>query len=271
VGRQSYVLEARDQGSPDGAECVLKLPAFDYRRPLEYGRADARRMRAVLEREYEVLCACRSGHLPSPLALVRDRSPVPAAEDSTVLANDEVLLAEERIHGTTLTEAALRIWPALDMAAREEAAGRLAREVVAFWVALRDAGWHYCDLGPYNVLLEHGTGRVRIVDGGSVVPAGDRVVSVGFTPAFTTPNLFKELRSGRPIAGDLTSVLPLLAKLLHFALTRVEPLNGALPELASSLRGYSPACEEAIARMLRIDGAPESLDEAMGALNGWAG
>jgi hypothetical protein len=73
---------------------VLKQCRFDYRRPVQYGRADADRYRKAIRREYDVLSADRSGTLPRPLALLVGDSPLPAAAASPVLARDEVFVAE---------------------------------------------------------------------------------------------------------------------------------------------------------------------------------
>jgi hypothetical protein len=83
-----------------------------------------------------------------------------------------------------------------------------------------------------------------VVDAGSAVPAAETLILPGFTPAFTTPNLFAAASASRPVAGSLASVLPLLAKVLHFALSRREPLNGQMPDLAEpALEPYSPLCD----------------------------
>ena len=65
----------------------------------------------------------------------------------------------------------------------------------ALWVA----GWYYGDVSAGNLMLEEG-GRLRVVDGGSAVPAAAEVFPTGYTPAFTTPRLFAALSQGRPVA-----------------------------------------------------------------------
>jgi hypothetical protein len=103
------------------------------------------------------------------------------------------------------------------------------------------------------------------------VPAGERVILTGYTPAFTTPRLYEVLAHGRPVAGDLSTMLPALAKLLHFALTRKEPLNGAFPDLESpALEVYSPALRPTLAALLGLDASPEQLPIARAALTRWA-
>src|SRR5262249_38696666 len=105
VGRQSFLFVATDL--EDGAAVVIKQCAFDYPNPLLYNRTSASRLRQELHREYEVLQACATGHLPRPLTLLRAPSPIPAATETPVLANEEVFLVEEYIVGKTVTELAL--------------------------------------------------------------------------------------------------------------------------------------------------------------------
>jgi len=67
-------------------------------------------------------------------------------------------------------------------------------------------------------------------------------------------------------------VLPLLAKVLHFALSRREPLNGQMPDLAEpALEPYSPLCRLVLELSLSLDSRPERLPEAKLALAQWAG
>jgi serine/threonine protein kinase len=268
VGRQSFVFAATDRDSGQGV--VVKQPAFDYRKPLLYSRAAIHQARESLAREHDVLSACTTGHLPRPIALLTDRSPIPSAQESTVLRSEERFLVEERIDGQTLTRLALQDWPTLDPKLREVAARRIAREFLAFWESLRQNGWHYGDLGSDNLIVES-AGGLRVVDGGSAVPAGERVILTGYTPAFTTPRLYEVLAHGRPVAGDLSTMLPALAKLLHFALTRKEPLNGAFPDLDSpALEAYSPGLRSTLAALLGLDTSPEQLPMARAALTRWA-
>jgi hypothetical protein len=250
---------------------VLKQPRFDYRRPVRYGLAETHLLRRTIRKEYEVLRADRQGVLPRPLALLVTASPIPAAAAAPALADNEVFVAEEYIRGLTLTELALRVWPARPPAEREAVASRLTAAFVAFWESLREGGWHYGDLSGDNLLVEGDTGRLRVVDGGSAVPAADRVVLPGFTPAFTTPRFYQAVSAGRPVAGSLASVLPLLGKVLHFALTRREPFNGLLPDLGEpALADYSPLCRLVLELLLGLDADPDRLANARLALAQWA-
>ena len=268
VGRQSFVFAATDRLSAQSV--VVKQPAFDYRKPLLYSRDTVRKARESLSQEHDVLSACTTGHLPRPIALLIDRSPVPIAQESPVLRSEERFLVEERIEGQTLTRLALQDWPRLDPKVREAAARRNAREFLAFWESLRDRGWHYGDLGSDNLIVEP-AGGLRVVDAGSAVPAGERVILTGYTPAFTTPRLYEVLAHGRPVAGDLSTMLPPLAKLLHFALTRNEPLNGAIPDLdVPALKVYSQELRPTLAALLALDTNPEQLPIARTALTRWA-
>jgi serine/threonine protein kinase len=268
VGRQSQVFVARELAAQQ--EVVVKQANFDYRHPVRYGRAEVARLRAVLEREHDVLCACRTGHLPAPRELLRAPAIVPAAGESPLLADEEVFLVEERIIGRPLTRLALDDWPAHPPAWREEQVRRLTAEFVRFWESLHEAGWHYGDVSAGNCLVEQDTGRLRLVDAGSCVPATETVILPGFTPAFLTPALLAALSRHEPLPGTLASVLPAWAKVVHFALTRRQPFNGALPDLDDPLLSRcSEASRRALSALLALDGRPESLPEARSRLAEW--
>jgi serine/threonine protein kinase len=269
VGSQFIVWSAVELSS--GRPAVLKQGRFDYRYPVQYGRADANRCREAIRREYEVLLEDRSGTLPHARGLLVGDSPVPAAAASPVLHRDEVFVIEEYIQGLTLTELALRAWADLPMREREIAAARLAFAFVTFWENLNAAGWFYGDLSPDNLLLER-SGKLRMVDAGNAVPAADRVILTGFTPAFTAPRMYAAATQGRPVPGTLSSVLPSLGKLLHFALTGREQFNGHLPNLDDpSLEEYSPHCRLVLELLAGVDGRPEKGADARNALGSWCG
>jgi hypothetical protein len=169
-----------------------------------------------------------------------------------------------------VTELALTHWPALLPAQREKVAARAAAEFVTFWESLRSRGWRYGDISADNLLVEE-AGRLRVVDAGSAVAMDAPCQAAGYTPAFTTPNLLNVLRERRPLAADLSAVLPMLAKVLHFALTRREPLNGVLPDLGDpALADYSPLCGRALADFLLLDSRPGELFRALQSLAQWA-
>jgi serine/threonine protein kinase len=268
AGGQFFVWSATELAT--GRPAVLKQARFDYRHPIRYGQAEAARLREAVRRERDVLWADRSGMLPQPLALVVADSPVPAAVAAPALAKNEVFVAEEYVRGLTLSELALRVWPARPPAAREVIAARAAAAFISFWESLRAAGWHYGDLSADNLLIE-ASGKLRVVDGGSAVPAAAQVKLAGYSPAFTTPRLYAAATAGRAVPGSLGSVLPLLGKVLHFALTRREPFNGRLPDLDDpALAAYSPLARLALELLLDVDTRPERAPEAREAVLRWA-
>jgi hypothetical protein len=268
VGRQFFVWLAAEAAS--GREVVLKQARFDYRYPARYGRADAEQFRRAIRKEYDVLLADRGGTLPRPLALLVTDSPVPAASRSPALARDEAVVAEEYVCGLTLAELALRVWPDRPPEECEATVARVASAFVTFWEQLWANGWHYADISADNLLVGEPAGALRVVDGGSAVPAGEEVVVPGFTPAFTTPRLFEAMMTGRPVPGTLASVLPQLGKVIHFALTRREPWNGQPPPLSEpALSAYSRPCLRTLEAFARLDEFPESLPDARAALSEW--
>src|SRR5688572_6981067 len=255
IGRQSFVFTAEDG---DGL-VAIKQPAFDYRRPIAYSRDDAARARARLKREHEVLEANRSRHMPEPIALSSAPPIAPAAKRSAVLGTEELFLVEELIEGATLSELGLSIWPGLRTIERERAAARIAREFIEFFRSLRSNGWFHPDISASNLIIEK-SGALRVVDAGS-----------GFTPAFTTPLIYARWMAGEKPRADLSSVLPSLAKVLHFAMSKKEPLNGAYPDLMVLEKlGYSEPCIVALRTMLALDEDPSRIVDAEDALAAWS-
>jgi hypothetical protein len=176
---------------------------------------------------------------------------------------------EECVRGRTLSEIAVGEWADLSAADREARVRALAGEFVRFWRGLRKAGWFYCDVSAGNVMIEGAT--LRVVDAGSAVPARRLVVPAGYTPAFTTPVLLRALSAGRAVSGTEATILPMLAKVLHFALTLDEPLDGAYPNLdAICMVGCSSACKDALRAMLSLDAHPRSYCAACQRLFRWA-
>jgi hypothetical protein len=267
AGRQVHVFAARERASK--TPVILKQPAFDYRNPLQYGRREAARMRETLAREHEVLRAARAGYLSAPVAMIEGPAIVPEGRESRVLGVGEVFAVEEWLDAIPLAEAALGAWPSLPAAAREAAAARIAAEFVVFWDDLAQGGWLYIDVNAFNLLVAR-TGGLRVVDAGSAVRAAPEVVLPGVSPAFTTPVLWEGVNAGRPFPGVLATVLPLLGKVLHFALTRHEPYNGAMPDLDDPALGeYSRACREALGALVGLDGHPRGEAAARAAIARW--
>jgi serine/threonine protein kinase len=268
AGRQFFVWMATELST--GRYAVLKQARFDYRHPVRYGRSDVERLREAIRREYDVLWADKSGTLPRPLALLVTASPIPAAASAPSLARNEVFVVEEYVQGPTLGELSLRVWPDRPPAEREASISHLVADFVHFWEAMKSAGWYYGDVSCDNLLVES-AGKLRVVDGGSAIPATNEVVLVGFTPAFTTPRIYAAAAAGRPLPGSLATILPLLGKVLHFALTRREPFNGHLPDLGEpALQDYSPLCRLVLELMTDVDHRPDRAEDAREALIRWA-
>jgi hypothetical protein len=198
---------------------------------------------------------------------VRERgAPVTGAEG-------EVFAVEARLGGQTLEELALGGLARESDEERERAVREVARAYVAFWRGLHAAGYHDTDVNPWRIVVDAGTGRVRVVGGASVVQAGERVVMRAWTPAFLTPRLFEAASAAQPVAGGIRSMLPALGKLVHFALTGDRPMDGLLPD-PGALSGFSAACQQAVREMLWLDEpAPVWGDagEPVAAIEAWLG
>jgi hypothetical protein len=266
VGRQGVVFAALDLAG--GGRVAIKQAALDRVRSLALSRAAVAAGRAAIRREHEVLVACTDGALPALVALVVAPPVVPAA--SCALGVDETYLIEELIVGDTLTTLALGAWRALEPAELEARVARVCAQFVAFWRRLREAGWHYGDVSADNLLIEHDSGRLRVVDAASAVPAAAEVHLAGFSPAFLTPHIGERAQSGRPLPGTVATILPPLAKVAHFALTRREPWSCGLPDLDDpAWAERSPLCRDAIAKMLAVDARLDAR-AAVAALETWA-
>jgi hypothetical protein len=265
AGRQVFVFDVTDEKT--GEQAVLKQAAFDYRDPLAYGRREAAALRAPLLRDFEVQSACDTGHMSRPLALVRSGAIVPAVRGSAVLGCEEVFVIQEKLAARPLLEVSAQRWSALGEKRREAVAASVAREFVRFWEGLLARGWIYTDVNAGNLLLGEDE-RLFVVDAAGAVRAAPEFVSPGFSPAFATPRLWAASQAGRALPGDLSSVLPLLAKVLHFGLTQKTPFNGALSSL-DDLAAFSSRCREAMGAMLRLDSEPHTLAAAREALARW--
>ena len=187
------------------------------------------------------------------------------------LARDEVFVAQEYIRGLTITKLALCVWPARPALERESLVATLAEEFVVFWEMLLASGWFYGDMSADNLLVEP-TGKLRLVDAGNAVSAGDEVTLTGFTPAFTSPRVFAAATEQRPIPGTIATILPCLGKIVHFALTGREQLNGHLPDLNDpALAHYSPHCRLVMELLADVDERPEKARDTRNAIAGWIG
>ena len=267
AGRQVFVWRALDQETK--RQVIVKQAAFDFRTPLQYSRQDAFQMRQVLRFEHEVQSNCQTGHMSQPIALLTCDSIIPAAKDSRVLATNEVFSVEEWVEAKPLYELALTS-TSVPLVEHERRAAQIAGSFVSFWESLYEAGWLYVDVNAYNLMFDVETDKLRVVDAGSVLAASPEVVLHGISPAFATPNLWESVAAKRPLPGSLALVLPPLAKVLHFFLTRAEPHNGALPNPApENLTAYSKECREALAAMLLLDTSPGKIELAKNAISAW--
>lgn len=268
AGGQALLFEGHDLQS--GHDVLIKQPFFDYRRPIQHGRREAAALRETLRVEHQVLNDCETGHLPRALALLQAPAVVPAAGDFLVL-REETFLVEERIRGITLEQSALTVWRNRPPAHQEAWARKVAREYLIFWESLRQKGHFYGDTSARNILFEEGTGRVRTVDAACVVPAAEAVYLREATPAFLTPGLYRAAQRGEPVPGDAASMLPVLARVLYFALTRREPLNGDLPDVDDgALTDFSEECRAALRTMLSVDHDHQRLSQALQVVRSWA-
>ncbi len=156
---------------------------------------------------------------------------------------------------------------------REATVSRIAIQFVHFWQRLLARGWFYGDVCTENIMCSSDGEVVWVVDAGSAVHA-DPFVKIGWhTPAYLTPNLHTLIRRRRAVHGTIQSVLPMLGKVLHFALTNRPPIPGRMPD-PSLLSDASEAARIAIQALLELDlqtarHAPQREKEALRALDRW--
>jgi hypothetical protein len=273
AGRQVFVWRAFDQETKK--QVIVKQAAFDFRNPLQYSRKDVFQMRQVLRFEHEVQSHCQTGHMSKPIALISCDSIIPAAKESRVLGANEVFAVEEWVEAKPIYELALAS-SSVPLEVHERRAAQMAGSFVSFWENLYEAGWLYVDVNAYNLLFDvennqcQRGSRLRVVDAGSVLSASPEVILHGISPAFATPNLWQSVAEKRPLPGSLALVLPPLAKVLHFFLTRAEPLNGELPNPSpENLTAYTKECREALSAMLLLDASPGKIEFAKNAIAAW--
>jgi hypothetical protein len=264
VGQQCYVFRGHEIDTRRSV--VIKQPNFDYRFPIRYGRDEVSRMRCTLQQGLQILRANSTGHFPEGIELVVGPAIVAAAADSPLLAQQEIYLIEEYLVGWPLDRQVLETWQVHSPAWRETTASQLTHDWLLFWQDMHDHGWHYGDISCRNCIIQEG--RLRVVDGGSCVPRNKQVILPYFTPAFMTPVLYDAVVRHLPIPGSLASVLPVWAKVLHFCLTRQEPVNGAVPDLRL-LEKLSPDGQCAITASLAVDHDPTLLAAALEQVHAW--
>lgn len=267
IGGQALLFEAVDL--TNGEPVLVKQAAFDYRRPIRHSRREAATRRATIQVEHQVLRDRPTDHLPRAIALLTAPTVVPAASESLVLGH-ETFLVEERIRGMTLENASLLFWRTSPMAQREAWARKLGGSYLTCWLALLAQGHFYGDTNARNLLIEEGTGRLRVVDAACVVAAADRVRLREAAPAFLTPTLHRAVLAGEPVPGTAATMLPVLARVLLFALTAREPHAGELPDLTRpEFSALSAGARAALSAMLALDTAPETLGARMPLLRSW--
>jgi hypothetical protein len=213
---------------------------------------------------------CQTGHMSKPIALLTTDSILPAAKGSRVLGVGEVFAVEEWVDAKPLYELALSS-AAVPLQQHERHAAKIASSFLSFWESLFESGWLYVDVNAYNLMFDTEAERLRVVDAGSVMAASPEIVLDGISPAFSTPKLFESVSAKRSLPGTLAIVLPPLGKVLHFFLTRAEPINGELPIPApENLTAYSAECRDALAAMLLLDASPGKIEIAKNAIQAWA-
>lgn len=267
AGAERFVFLAFDVC--DRLPVVVKQPAFDYRRPEQATPQGVRRARQRLEDAWRLLESARGDGLPHGLAKLHAPHLVPVARRTAVWGPVETYVVEQRLDATPLRRLALEVWRDATTAQRESHCRSIAGQFVELWRALSDRGWLYTDVGPDNLALDR-RGMLRLFDAGGAVEASAEVRGFPATPAFSTPQLGEVAAGRRTARGDLSLVLPSLAKLLHFLLTRVEPLNYLPPDLTHPrLADVAQVAVRCLADLLAVDAEPDRLSDALRSLDAW--
>lgn len=171
IGSQFAVFRGRDL--EQGRVVAVKIPLLDYTRPASFGAREIQFRRHAILQEWDILqqYAATTTVLPVGYALIRGSNPLLAGRSQH---SDETFLVEEWIDGDTLDEVRRSLFasPEPSLAQLNRVVEDVAHELLIAVASL--APNVYSDVAPRNFLRCARTGRVRIVDAGSVVPDGTR-------------------------------------------------------------------------------------------------
>jgi hypothetical protein len=230
VGAEGAVYLATDLADRTARPCVVKIPVLPFHRPAEVSSALLRHRRDALLTEAANLGASRSPYMPARLALCEFRNPLLDARRGGAFAQPDPALVMERlpghdvdlwlarIHGSDLPRALLR--------------GHLDRVVVVLLQALHDLqerGFLYADLRPGNLrVIGRPERRVRLLDAGSLVAAGDESGRFPHVPHYLPPALFeRRYTSDLPIVPTPAVQAVMAGRTLFEIATGVVPVPGA--------------------------------------------
>jgi hypothetical protein len=230
VGAEGAVYLATDTKSRAAPARVVKVPVLPFHRPAELSSALLRHRREALRTEAANLAASKSPYMPASLGLFEFVNPLLDARRGGAFAEPEPALVMERlpghdvdvwlarVHGSDLPPALLR--------------SHLDRVVVVLLQALHDLqerGFLYADLRPGNLrVIGRPERRIRLLDAGGLVAAGDESGRFPHVPHYLPPALFvKRHVENQPIVPTPGVQAVMAGRTLFEVATGMVPLPGA--------------------------------------------
>jgi hypothetical protein len=230
VGAEGAVYLATDMTDAAAAPCVVKIPVLPLHRPVELSSSLLRHRRESLRTEAANLEASRSPYMPASLGLHEFASPLLDARRGGAFAEPDPALVMERlpghdvdlwlarVHGSDLPRPLLR--------------RHLDRVVVVLLQALHDLqerGFVYADLRPGNLRVSgRPDRRVRLLDAGSLVAAGDESGRFPHVPHYLPPALYeRRYTENLPIVPTQAVQAVMAGRTLFEVATGIVPIPGA--------------------------------------------
>jgi hypothetical protein len=250
VGAEGAVYTATRAGAGGSLPAVVKIPLLPYHDPADITSASLRHRRDALREEARYLERAASPVMPARWGLHEFENPLLDPDRGGPFAEPEPALVMERLPGLDVD-----LWLARVHRSglpRESLRERLDALAVLLLESLRDLevrGFLYADLRPGNLRV---TGRpdrrLRLLDAGSLVEAGDTSGRYPHVPHYLPPDLF-ERRYSRdlPIVPTSAAQAVMAGRTLYELATGFVPVPGR-PLVAADLRdcAVSPVLADAI-------------------------
>jgi hypothetical protein len=266
LGSQFAVFEGRHLAT--GEAVAIKMPMLDYTRPASFGWREIELGRKAVMREWATLTRLASarGVLPAPRQMVVATNPLLEGRGSAHFARGETFLVQEWIDGETLDE--VRQATFSRPASRVDELGRGVHDVtrellLALW---RISPELFADVAPRNFLRCRATGRIRIVDAGSVVREGallwqpseedpTRLMTMRATTLCYLPSDYLDaFRRSERRAFRSTTMMCAVGKLIHELATNRHPVDGEDLDPASAHVARLPErTRELLRRLLEME------------------
>ncbi len=264
MGQQSLIFRAYDH--EEGQDVVVRQAAFSYSKlDNRYALAEHEKRRKQLGESFRAQIKDPTGKMPAAIKAIEAPAIIPAARQSEPLSK-ELYVIEEYVNGSTINEVIQSpFWIRMPLEERERWLKAWMGQFIEFWGAYQQAGYHYSDINPDNLMVDDETSGLRVVDAGSLRPIQNIFIQGGplaYTPGYTTPKLLEMIKghSRRSMQTSPNYLYPMLGKLMHHILTGEAPQQaGVMPDMPA-LKNSGKASSGAITvidRFLAMDGATD--------------